>query len=202
MSRFLSNFTRTKQQCMIRSEYLSDLRHTAREIRNDVQKEFYFLESEDLRRRPAPDKWSIIEVFAHINIFQAFYIKEISKALEAAPDMDADETHISWLGKQFIKSMKPSEEGVIAMKMPTFAKADPIKRAKKGIVINEKVVFSDFISDIEEMEDLIIKSYDKDITAVKVPTFLPFVKITIADALGFNMAHVERHILQAKNILE
>src|SRR5690606_32043843 len=118
---------------MIRSEYLSDLRHTARDIRNEVQKEFYFLESEDLRRRPAPDKWSVIEVFAHINIFQAFYIKEITKALEKAPDMEADEMQISWLGKQFIKAMKPKEDGAIPMKMPTFAKADPIKRAKKGI---------------------------------------------------------------------
>lgn len=187
---------------MVRSEYLSDLRHAAREIRNEVQKEFYFLESEDLRRRPAPNKWSIIEVFAHINIFQGFYIREISKALENAPDMETDETEISWLGKQFINSMKPKEDGTISMKMPTFASANPIKRAKKGIVIDEKVVFTDFINDIEEMEDIIIKCYDKDITAVKVPTFLPFIKITIADALGFNMAHVERHILQAKNILD
>lgn len=186
---------------MIRSEYLSDLRHTAREIRNEVQKEFYFLESEDLRRRPAPGKWNIIEVFAHINIFQAFYIKNISRALEKAPDVEHDETDLSWFGKQFIKSMKPREDGRIPFKMPTFRTADPIKRAEKGIVLNDKVVFTDFINDIEEMEELIIKSYDKDITAVKVPTFLPFIKITIADALGFSMAHVERHIQQAKNII-
>lgn len=187
---------------MIRSEYLSDLRHTAREIRNEVQKEFYFLESEDLRRRPAPNRWNIIEVFAHINIFQSFYIREITKALEIAPDMELDETKISWLGQQFINSMKPKEDGVIPMKMPTFAKANPIKRAKKGIILDEKIVFTDFINDIEEMEELIIKCYDKDITAVKVPTFFPFIKITIADALGFSLAHVERHVLQAKNILE
>lgn len=187
---------------MIRSEYLSDLRHKAREIRNEVQKEFYFLESEDLRRRPAKGKWNVIEVFAHINIFQAFYIKHISKALEKAPDVEHDNTEISWLGSKFIKSMEPKEDGVIPFKMPTFSKADPLKRAKKGIVVNEKVVFSDFISDIEEMEELIIKSYDKDITAIKVPTFLPLLKLTIADALGFNMAHVERHLQQAKNIIE
>lgn len=186
---------------MIRSEYLSDLRHKAREIRNDVQKEFYFLESEDLRRRPAPDKWNIIEVFAHINIFQAFCIKHIGRALENAPEVEHDETKLSWLGKQFIKRMEPTEEGTIPFKIPTFSSADPRKRAEKGIVLNDKVVFTDFINDIEEMEELIIKSYDRDITAVKVPTFLPFVKLSVADALGFNMAHVERHIQQAKDIV-
>ena len=185
---------------MIRSEYLSDLRHKAREIRNEVQKAFYFLEKEDLRRRPSPNQWNIIETFAHINIFQAFYIKHISKALEEAPDVEHDETNLSWLGKQFIKSMEPREDGSIPFKMPTFPSANPINRAKKGVVLDEKVVFSDFINDIEEIEELIIKAYDKDITAVKVPTFLPFIKITIADALGFNIAHVERHLQQARNI--
>ena len=69
-------------------------------------------------------------------------------------------------------------------------------------MVNEKIVFQDFVNDIEEMEELIIKAYDKDLTAVKVPTFLPFLKINIADAMGFSMAHTERHVQQARNILE
>lgn len=187
---------------MIRSEYLSDLRHKAREIRNDVQRDFYFLEAADLRRRPAEGKWNIIEIFAHINLYQGYYIKTLNKALYLAPEVENDQTELSWLGKQFIKSMAPDEEGKIHMKMKTFKKTDPIHRAKKGVVLDEKVVFSDFITDIEEMEELIILSYDKDLTAVKVPTFLPFIKINIADALGFCMAHTERHVLQARNILD
>lgn len=186
---------------MVRSEYLSDLRHKAREIRNDVQKNFYFLESADLRRRPKPGKWNIIEVFAHINIFQGYYIKQLAAAIEEAPEVNHDETQIGWLGRQFIKSMTP-RDGIIPMKMKTFKRTDPIRRAKKGIVINEKVVFQDFIDGIEEIEELIIKAYDKDLTAVKVPTFIPFVKINIAEALGFCLAHTERHVLQAKNVLE
>lgn len=186
---------------MVQSEYLSDLRHKAREIRNDSQKSFYFLETEDLFRRPAPGKWNILEIFAHINIFQAYYIKELNQALDKAPENDRDETKLSWLGKQFIKSMEP-KDGVIKMKMKTFSKTDPIKRAKKGIAISEKVVFRDFINDIEELEEIIIRSYDKELTTVKVPTFLPLIKINIADALGFCLAHTERHLLQAQKVLE
>ena len=185
---------------MIQSEYLSDLRHKAREIRNDAQKSFYFLEAEELRRRPAPNKWSIIEVFAHINIVQAFYIKNISRALDKAPDYEGDETKLSWLGKKFINGMTP-QDGIIKWKMKTFKKVDPIARAKKGITLNENIVFKDFINDIEELEELIIKAYDKDLTAVKVPTFVPILKLNIADALGFCLAHTERHVLQARNIL-
>ncbi len=185
---------------MKQSEYLSDLRHKAREIRNDAQKSFYFLEAEDLRRRPAPDKWSIIEVFAHINIVQACYITNLSMALDMAEDNEGDDTYLSWLGKKFINGLTP-QEGVIKWKVKTLKIADPIHRAKKGIVINENIVFKDFINDIEELEDLIIKAYDKDLTSIRVPTVLPFLKINIADALGFCLAHTERHVLQARNIL-
>ncbi len=185
---------------MIQSEYLSDLRHKAREVRNDAQKSFYFLEAEDLRRRPAPNKWSIIEVFAHINIVQAFYIKNLTEALKDAADSDGDETQLTWLGQKFINAMAP-QEGSIKWKVKTFKKIDPIYRAKKGIAVNENIVFRDFINDIEELEELIIKAYDKDLTSVKVPTLLPFIKLNIADALGFCLAHTERHVLQARKIL-
>jgi hypothetical protein len=185
---------------MIQSEYLSDLRHKAREIRNDAQKSFYFLEAEDLRRRPAPGQWSIIEVFAHINLVQGFYLANIANALEQAPENTGDNTQLTWLGQKFIKGMAP-QEGIIKWKVKTFKKIDPVYRAKRGVAINENIVFRDFINDIEEMEELIIKAYDKDLTALKVPTFFPILKINLADAMGFSLAHTERHVLQARNIL-
>lgn len=185
---------------MIQSEYLSDLRHKAREIRNESQKSFYFLEAEELLRRPTPSKWSIVEVFAHIGIVQAFYLKNITRGLDRAPELTHDQTEFSWLGRKLIDYTEP-KDGIIRMKMRTFKKTDPIHRAKKGIVVNEKIVFQDFVSDIEEMEELIIKAYDKELTAVKIPTFLPFLKINLADALGFSIAHTERHIEQARKII-
>lgn len=184
-----------------RSEFLNDLRHRTRELRNDVQKNFYFLETEELRRRPSPKKWSIIEVFAHINLTQHHYIKSISKALMEAPEVNHDEVQLSWMGKQLEAAMQP-RDGVIRWKMKTFAKIDPVKRAKKGIALDEKVIFRDFINDVEELEELMLKAYDVDISAVKVPTVLPFLKINVADAFAFNLAHTERHLLQAKRVLE
>ena len=116
---------------MIRSEYLNDLRQKAREIRNETQKSFYFLEAEELLRRPAPKKWSIAEVFAHIGLVQAYYLKNIGRALEQAPETEHDETNLSWLGRKLISSME-TRDGVIGMKFKTFRKIDPIHRAKRG----------------------------------------------------------------------
>lgn len=186
---------------MTRSEYLSDLRHSLRIMRNDVQKSFYFMESDQLQRRPAEGKWSIIEIFAHINIFQSYYLQQIEMALNKAPEVNHDDLKITWLGSQFIKSMKPVD-GVRKMKVKTFRKSDPLYRAKQGIVLNDRIVFQDFINDIEELEEIIIKAYDRDISSVKVPTFIPFIKINIAEAIGFSLAHTERHIVQAKELID
>ncbi len=186
---------------MNRSDYLNDLRKKVRQIRNDVQKDFYFLESSDLRNRPAEGKWNIIEVFDHVNIYQNHYAKSIAQGLEKAPASSDDSVKLSWMGKRFIKMMEP-QNGEIKRKMKTFKKTDPILRAKEGFAIDEKVVFQNFIKDIEFLEELILEAYDKDISKIKVPTFIPIIKINIADAFGFNLAHTERHMLQARRILK
>lgn len=186
---------------MIRSEFLSELRARSRAVRNDIQQHFYFMESEELKRRPAPNKWSIVEVFAHINLVQGYYIKNITRALERAAEVNHDQVNQTWIGKQAIRYTAPVD-GVRRFKLPTFNKINPIKRAKKGIVVDEKVVFRDLISDIEEMEELMIKAYDYDLESEKVPTVISWIKINIADALEFNLAHTERHILQAREIAE
>ena len=186
---------------MIRSEFLSELRARSRNVRNDIQQQFYFMESEDLRRRPARGKWSIIEVFAHINLVQGYYIRNIREALERAPEVNHDEVNYSWLGKQAIKFMEPRDGGV-RFKIKTFKKVDPIAREKRGIAIDEKVIFKDLIDDIEELEELMIKAYDYDLESVKVPSSVSWIKFNIADALEFNLAHTERHLLQAKKIAD
>lgn len=184
-----------------RSDFLADLRKKTRSIRNDVQKNFYFLETEDLKYRPAKNKWNIAEIFAHINLTQEYYLKNIAAGLEKAPEVNHDEVSFSWIGKKLTDGMEP-KEGTIRFKVPTFPSLDPLKRSKKGVAINEQVIFSDFINDMEEMEDLMIKAYDVDISSVKVKTFMPLLKLNIADALSFNLAHTERHVLQAQKLLE
>lgn len=186
---------------MIRSEFLSDLRARSRAIRNDIQQHFYFMESEELRYKPPGGGWSIIEIFAHVNLVQGYYIKNIRKALERASEVNHDEVDYSWIGRHAINYMAPSE-GKVRFKVRTFKKVDPVARQKKGIAIDEKVIFQDLIDDIEELEELMIKAYDYDLESEKVPTVIPFIKLNIADALEFNLAHTERHVLQARKLVE
>lgn len=157
------------------------------------------MEPEELLRRPAKNKWSVIEIFAHINLVQAYYIKNIQRGLDRAEEMKADEVNLSWLGKQAIKYITP-KDGQIGMKIKTFKKIDPIYRAKKGIVLDEKVIFQDLINDIEELEELMIKAYDYDLESIKVPTFVSWIKLNLADAMAFSLGHTERHVLQAKKV--
>lgn len=186
-----------------RSEFLHRLRKEVSAIRSAAQRDFYFLEEEDLRRKPSPKRWSISEIFAHINLVNGFYLKKVSKALKKAPDVDHNNVSPSWLGRRLRSAMDPDEDtGKIGMKVPTFASIDPVKRAKQGIAIDEKVIFRDFVNDMDEWEELLILAYDKDIDLIKVKSLLPFLKLRLPDALPFIMAHTRRHLQQARNNLK
>ncbi len=184
-----------------RSEFLSRLRKDVSEIRRVAQHDFYFLEEEELRRKPAPGKWSISEVFAHINLVNGFYLKNISKALEEAEDVNHDEVKVSWLGRMLKKSMEP-RDGKIPYKMPTFPSINPRKRTAKGIALDEKVIFRDFVNDMDQWEELLIKAYDKDIDQLRVESIFPWLRLRLPDAFEFIIAHTHRHLLQARKILD
>jgi len=185
-----------------RSEFLHLLRKEVSAIRKEAQRDFYFLEEEDLKRKPSPKKWSISEVFAHINLVNAFYLKQTAQALNQAPDVNHDHVKVSWLGKKLKNGMEPdTDTGKITFKVPTLSAIDPVKRAKKGIALDEKVIFRDFVNDMDEWEELLIKAYDKDIDQIKVKSLFPFLKLRLPDALPFIMAHTRRHLQQARNNL-
>lgn len=186
---------------MTRSEFLNDLRHEFRTIRNEVQKRFYFLETDELRQKPADGRWSIIENIVHINLVQAHYTDHIAAGLEEAPEVNHDEVHFTWLGRQLIQALAP-QDGERRFKIRTLRKVNPRYRAKKGIAIDEKVAFQDFIADIEQLEELMIKAYDRDIEKVKIPTLVPLIKVNMADAFAMVLAHTQRHLLQASELIE
>ncbi len=182
-----------------RISYLRELRRELLNYKGNALREFYYLEPEDLEQRSAANKWSIIDVFEHLNLVNYFYIKSFEQGLENAPDATDDRFSHSWLGKKSIQSMRPDQKGNIR-KIPTFRKINPLYHQKKGRVLVAQVVFQDFIESMEQLIALAEKMEDKAIQSVNVKTLLPFIKLPLGDALGFITAHTQRHIVQAQKL--
>ncbi|MEQ9262068.1 MAG: DinB family protein [Owenweeksia sp.] len=182
-----------------RITYLRELRHELLHYKGDALKEFYYLESEDLRYKNEPGKWSIIEIFEHLNLTNQFYIQALSKALGKAEQAETDNFSHGWLGKKAIKMMRPNSEGNI-LKIPTLGKIDPRKYQKQGRVLVNQVVFQDFIDGLESLITLAEEMEPKAIDKKSIRTLVPFIRLSMGDALAFITAHTHRHIEQARQL--
>src|ERR1700730_4863976 len=83
---------------------------------------FLRLTNEQLNHKPAPDKWSIAEVFEHLNITLEIYINAILAKITNAEDVNNGRTYKSgWLGDWFYDKNMPRPDGsVFKMKAPKF----------------------------------------------------------------------------------
>ena len=69
-----------------------------------------------LSERPAPGKWSVVQILAHLNSYGTYYLLALERSLEK--DQPATEFFKpGWLGNYFTKLMKPGENDIVANKM-------------------------------------------------------------------------------------
>ncbi len=69
--------------------------------------------------------------------------------------------------------------------------------------LNSAQVLSEFISQLEKLEQLIILSQKRDLNKIKVPiSIAPFIKLKLGDVLLFYTAHIQRHLLQAERAMK
>ena len=181
-----------------------DILNTAlNKIENDIQKTFYYLEEEHLLQKPSSDKWNIIEIFAHLSYTHAFYLGYLKKRLTSAEEnVSPQPIKRSWIGRMMENGLKPTKDNQIRFKSKTFKKIDPLVKQKEGVKIQANVVFKDFNDDLTTLREIIELMKTRDISNIKTATLLPYIKVNISDALFYLIAHLERHILQAKALLK
>src|SRR5690606_12637699 len=85
--------------------------------------------------RPAPDRWSVIEVAEHINITSGHYFDRLKKAYsDPRSGMKMRPFYKpGYFGEMGVKAMQPKSEGKINWKMKTLGMFEPKKAATKGV---------------------------------------------------------------------
>lgn len=184
-----------------RSEFLTVMLQKLLGIEKNIEQNFYYLESEELHYKPNPKSWNIIEVFEHLNLVNGYYLKALDRAWDKLPDTTDVGFKISWMGNKMVKSMEP-KNGKRPFKMKTFQKTDPlVLQEKRGNKLIDHIVFQDFMNDLKQFKVLLEKHKEKDMQAAKIKSIIPILKLKGGDALAFIIAHMERHLLQAENLL-
>ncbi len=156
------------------------------------------LPAEFFTAQPGPGKWSAAQCLEHLNSYGRYYLPAMEKAIPK----EEQQLYYTYfksglLGNYFYKIMLPAQDGNPKKKMRSPKKHRPAEQ------LNTAQVLSEFISQLEKLEQLIILSQKKDLNKIRVPiSIAPFIKLKLGDVLLFYTAHIQRHLLQAERAMK
>ncbi|MDX1446941.1 DinB family protein [Lishizhenia sp.] len=139
------------------------------------------------------NSWSILECIEHLNLYGDFYNPSLTKSLEKAPPAKSANYKPGFFGNYFTQSMYPKEK---LNKMKTFKDKNPA-----GSTLNLQHL-DRFIGQQKEFLHLLELAKKKNLNFRTPISISKWFKLKLGDTFHFVSAHNERHIQQAKRILD
>jgi hypothetical protein len=144
-----------------------------------------------LNKKENATSWSALECIEHLNLYDDFYIPEITKRISENKTTSTLHFKSGWLGNYFAISMLPKKNGI--QKMKTFKDKNPIN---SNLNINS---IDKFIQNQQAMLVLIDKAKSVNLKKVKTNISISsMIKLRLGDTLRFITYHYERHLNQAE----
>ena len=178
---------------------IDDLQATLRRQMDRVR-ELEDLPLDKLRERPAPGRWSALEVVEHMNLSTGKYHQGLLKVyadprsgLRFRPTFEPG----LW-GNFSADGMVPRSDGTIRWRMRTMGMFEP----KPGRVTDRSPI-ERFLAIQQDLLDLLEKARTRGIEGARVTSTLgPILRFKAGDAFRFPIAHQERHLLQLQRTLD
>ncbi|HVS96438.1 MAG TPA: DinB family protein [Puia sp.] len=178
-----------------RTTLITDLLDRTELLRANTQA-FGRLTDDQLRSSPGPGKWSIQEIYGHLNLCLDQYIRLILPRIALAPDSPSDIYRSGWFGDRLYKRTMPGPDGqVLKSRSRTAWQAAP------GVTDPWEVLGA-FQRHCDALDDILRHAATKDLRRIRVPFFPPnLAPLRLGDLLRYLVAHGERHLLQAQRVM-
>ncbi len=158
---------------------------------------FLRLNEDQLNHAPGPGKWSIAEIFGHLNIYNGAYIRIILSRITVAGDLRQETYRSGWLGEWVYTRTMPRADGSV-FKMKASKSTLPPGGAQDG-----KETLQRFLQQCDMLDDILRHSSTKDLQRIRIPfCFSRLFPLRLGDNLRYLIAHCERHLLQAHRVME
>ena len=164
-----------------------------------IKKNVSKLSDIQIKWKPNEQSWSVIEIFAHLNEYAAFYHPVFTKKISSTRFREPRQNFISSpLGKSAWKSMQLGQLKNIKRKFNAARNYNPI--------FNKDLVKGDDISIFETFQNELLQILESaksvNIQRAKVPTSISkFVRLRLGDAFLFVIYHNQRHVQQVMNLM-
>lgn len=172
------------------------------ELRRQLQRceELRDMPLDTLHGRPAPERWSAMEVVQHMNLSSGHYYKRLQKLYADENNGLRFRTHYTpgrW-GDFSTKAMDPKADGTIGWRMKTMAMFEPRNVSTSGFK-----ALDEFDAMLHGFIGLLERARTRGLEGEKVTSTLgPILRFKAGDAFRFPIAHQTRHWLQIENTLQ
>ncbi len=157
-----------------------------------------------LTKPPSAKSWSIIEVVQHLNISYGIYRPKFDDYLNQAPRTEEEATGFkvrAWQ-KMMVNMQRPRGD-VRKWKMKTLKRFEPLLDIQTLDDKMVKDIFATFFESHLHFKKCILDSRGKDARQRTITSAIgPAVKFYLPEAFEFLLSHLERHMVQIKEILD
>jgi hypothetical protein len=174
-------------------ELLKQLLEQNQEIIAQVKQNYLHLSTELLSTKPEPKKWSLNEIFEHLNMANEPYLNSLRKELSAQklPKYNA-EFKSGFLGNLFTRLLEP-KKGTVKNKMKAPSFLDPSKTGQNNMALEK------YLTLMLELNEMILQAQKTDLEKIRIPFSLtPLIRFKMGDVFRFLTAHSQRHLIQAQ----
>ncbi len=186
-----------KKRPVIHNEHLERLYNENNLVRKAAQNAVENYTAAQLDFRPGRNKWSILEVFDHMNTLMSQYFPAIETHIRELKDagVKSDEPFKpTWFGNLFIWFILPENK----LKVKTIRRFQP-----RSQNLSKEAVLNRFNELTAQLERFIIESDGLPLNGKKIQSPASrLVRFTLGEVLWLLTAHNHRHVLQIRRIQE
>lgn len=145
---------------------------------------------------PEEGKWSVAQALEHLNMYNRHYLPLIEEIMMREGGEGKAWFTPGMFGNYFTKMMMPKNVYEVKNKMKAMKGYKP----ERGVHV--ETVFEEFIQHQNKFLQLLEIARKRDIEKLRVPiTITSLVKLKLGDMFRFLIAHEQRHMIQARNVL-
>ena len=180
-------------------EVITELIDLSFRLNETVQNEFMNLSKKQLSWTPDKGSWSIVQCFAHLNAFHRFYVPVFIERVKNTRFQEPEEQfQSSPLGHSTFTKVKLGKLNNVKRKLKSPKDYNPL--------INKNLKTENAIEDFIKYQGQLLETLEnaRSINIKKTKTSFsvrPIVKLRLGDAFLYIVYHSERHIEQARRIL-
>lgn len=184
---------------MTTAKLFEELTTITKENISTTEKRILRLSDEQLRWKPNPETWNLLEIFSHLNEYASYYNSAFEKKVDTTRFTEPKDQFISSpMGRSAWKSMKLGNAKNVKRKFKAPKLYNPT--IVPSIVKDNAIQL--FIDYQNELLQIFEKAKTINVRKSKIAISISkIVRLRYGDALLFVVYHNERHIQQALNLI-